>query len=435
MGLICSALAAQQTTIVNHFRTDTTGRGLQGLQLISSEEHRIVINYYEPAPEKEIDRLGQLLSSALTFYIDQSVSVRNGKVELRKPRKEMMRDMNEIVRQAIRHYQFREKETFKGFSDEVARKIDEVGKLDLAQRIARTPQPGMTRAQTEFFVVQEELNDLKRKVNREVGAFGTESLLVFAATESALIDEATRDSLLRSLYFDQNQTLRPVFLNEGMAELSLLKGGDQSELPVRDTSPAVPDEFTARILSMLERNDAKLDAMQDQIDQLRADQMRQWQQMQEARHEQMQAQINDLRGMVVDLMRMNTAGVAGSDREIFIPLPGSTGNTVFNIPSTIHLYFARGSNQLSANGVLALNEVVDILARNPGINVMITGSADRTGDPVRNLMLSQERATSVKKFLRKSGLGDDRFITRYLGDSNSEAESAGDRRVTLEFIR
>lgn len=431
-----SILSAQPVTVVNHFRTDTTGRGLQGMQLVGSEEHRVVINYYEPAPEQEIDRLGQVLGSALIFYIDQSVSVRNGKIELRKSRKDMVRDMNDIVKQAVKHYRFKEVESFKGFSEEVSRKIDELSKLDFnSSDAAKKPQPGTTRAQQEFFFVQNHLNELKRKVNAEVGNFGRTNLMVWSSSETALVDDATRDSLLRSLYFDQEKTLRPFFYENGMAELSLFNVKDQSSLELGAKPDAKPaDEFTSRVLAMLERNESKLDAMQAQIDQLRADQLRQWQQMQESRNEQMQAQINDLRGMVVDLMRMTTAGVATSDREILISSPNS-GSTVFNIPSQINLYFSKGSTQLSANSVFALNEVIDILARNPGLQLMITGSADKSGDPVRNLMLSQERASAVKKFLRKSGLGEDRFITKYLGDSNSDMESAGDRKVVLEFIR
>jgi len=50
-------------------------------------------------------------------------------------------------------------------------------------------------------------------------------------------------------------------------------------------------------------------------------------------------------------------------------------------------------------------------------------------------LLSQERAASVKRFLKSSGLSEDRFVTRYLGDSNSNAQSANDRKVVVEFIR
>jgi hypothetical protein len=58
-----AALHAQQTTIVNHFQGDTTGRGVGAFRLSGISEHRVVINYYEPATDGEVERLSQLTNS------------------------------------------------------------------------------------------------------------------------------------------------------------------------------------------------------------------------------------------------------------------------------------------------------------------------------------------------------------------------------------
>jgi outer membrane protein OmpA-like peptidoglycan-associated protein len=431
-----AALHAQQTTIVNHFQGDTTGRGVGKFRLSGISEHRVVINYYEPAPDGEVERLSQLIGSALNFYIDQSAEVKGGKLRLLKSKKEMLRDMNEIVRNAVKYYDYREIAAFKGFSDAVAKRIDQLGELDFekSEYAAQVTTPE-SRKQLEFFYFQKHLNDLKLQANIEVGNYGNENLLVFSSTESTMVDEATRDSLLKSMQSDPDAPLAPIFTERGYAELSLLGMEDNSTLTPAAVVASPPDDFSAKVIEMLERNNSKLDAMQAQIDQLREEQMKQWQQMQEARNDQMQAQINDLRNMVMDLIRMNTGNAITSSGNELVTGPSEGSGTVYNIPSAVNLYFQKGSSKLSPGEVLALNEVVDILARNPGLQLIITGYADKTGDPVSNLLLSQERAASVKRFLKSSGLSEDRFVTRYLGDSNSNAQSASDRKVVVEFIR
>jgi len=90
---------------------------------------------------------------------------------------------------------------------------------------------------------------------------------------------------------------------------------------------------------------------------------------------------------------------------------------------------------LDAGSKLALNEIVDILARDPSLNLIITGFADKTGDAAKNLLLSQQRANAVKKFLTGSGLPSERFITKYFGDRDSKQENTNDRKVVIEFVR
>jgi outer membrane protein OmpA-like peptidoglycan-associated protein len=428
-------LRAQRTTVVNHFQGDTTGRGLSGFRLAGTEEHRVVINYYQPAPPDEMQRLSQVIGAALNFYIDQSIEVKEDKITWRKSSGNVVRDMNEIVRSAVKYYNFRELESFSGFSGQVVKKVKELDGMQVITAESDLASPGTTALkQQQYFFVQKNLNELKLLANLEVGNYGNSNLLVYVGSESSLITGSAHDSLLQSLLYTPGTTLRPVYSDSSQKLLAELGTEDRSFLvPGENESP--PDAFTDKIVTMLEKNSAKLDAMQQQIDALRAEQVRQWQIQQETRNDQMQAQINDLRNMVKDLILMNSGGaLTSSGNEILIDSPGSEGG-VYNIPSSVSVYFASGSVQLNANSVFTLNEVVDILARNRSLKLMISGYADKAGNPLTNLALSQQRASVVKAFLRKSGFTEDRFITRYLGDSNSEAPEASDRKVTLEFIR
>ena len=65
---------------------------------------------------------------------------------------------------------------------------------------------------------------------------------------------------------------------------------------------------------------------------------------------------------------------------------------------------------------------------------MITGFADKSGDPDYNAYLSQKRASEVQTYLYRKGIPKKRMVMNYLGDISSESENAGDRRVELEFV-
>jgi outer membrane protein OmpA-like peptidoglycan-associated protein len=137
--------------------------------------------------------------------------------------------------------------------------------------------------------------------------------------------------------------------------------------------------------------------------------------------------------MVFALVKMNS-GDALADVKPSL-LPSRSAGTVTNLPGSMNIYFQKGSTLLDAGSVLSLNEIVDILARSPGLKLIVTGYADKTGDAAKNLLLSQQRANEVKKFLSASGLPQDRFITKYFGDRDSQQESKNDRKVTIEFVK
>ncbi|MFN5621861.1 MAG: OmpA family protein, partial [Flavobacteriales bacterium] len=177
-----------------------------------------------------------------------------------------------------------------------------------------------------------------------------------------------------------------------------------------------------------------LEGMQQQIDLLRSEQLKLWQQQQDEKNLTMQKQIDDLREMVFALVKMNSGDAIADGSNTLLP-PDNRSATIANLPGSMNVYFAKGSTKLDAGSVLSLNEIVDILARTPQLKLMVTGFADKSGDPAKNLLLSQQRANEVKQFLIDSGLSADRFITKYYGDRDSREESSNDRRVMVEFVR
>ncbi len=85
-----------------------------------------------------------------------------------------------------------------------------------------------------------------------------------------------------------------------------------------------------------------------------------------------------------------------------------------------------------------LNQVAQAMADNPTIQVRIEGHTDSQGNDAFNLKLSQRRAESVRTYLVKKGVADDRMVPQGYGetipiaDNRTSAGRAENRRV--EFV-
>ena len=88
-----------------------------------------------------------------------------------------------------------------------------------------------------------------------------------------------------------------------------------------------------------------------------------------------------------------------------------------------------------------LNEVADILTKNPGIKVEIQGHTDNRGAAKYNMMLSDKRANAVMEYLVEHGISPDRLTAVGYGFkrpavSNDTPEGrAQNRRVELKPIK
>jgi outer membrane protein OmpA-like peptidoglycan-associated protein len=429
-------LCAQNTSIVNHISGDTTGVGLNPVPS-STKEHRIIINYYEPANKNQLDQFEEIIRAYLNLYLDNSAKVENDKVVLKKNKKETTKDLDNIVKGALKFYDYKELKDFKGFSKSIEKEIENIGKINFeASGFNQSYTDEATRKLMQKHFLEKEIADLKVMVSKEVGLYGKENLLVYSSSEETVIDDKTKEALLSDQgNYDPDKPLEPFEIKLSDTSIATINFKDNSTLfPNNSSNNSNPDdnEFAARVLKLLEQNNTKLDGMQKQIDELRSEQVRLWQQKQDDTNLALQQQIDELRKMVVELVKYSTGEATASTSGGGVR-PASS-STVSNVPQKISVYFAKGSINLNANSQLSLNEIIDILARNPGYQLVITGYADHVGDPSKNLMLSQQRAKVVKSFLQASGLGADRFVTRYLGDKDSSFENAQDRKVVLEFV-
>ena len=402
---------------------------------VSPADQQLVIHYYEPAPKQSIDRLSQVLSASLSFYIDEHISISEDKLIWKKKESEIIKDLNGIVKSAIKYYDYKEISAFKGFSEDIKTKVESLGKLDF--KSVQDFSKKMTEAELQkkrYYFFQKEINDLKLMIDVEVGNFNNENLLVKSESTSTIVSNGTIDSLMNDLEYNSDAFLKPHNIQLNDASMKLLSVEDRSSLGEDSTTEIGSTEFEKAILQLLQTNTAQLSMMQIQIDELKSTQIAMLEQRQNERNQELQMQIDDLRTMVVELARLNSEDALASNGDTYSPEIGGADEEI-NLPESISIPFEKGSVKLSTGSKLALNEVVDILARNPGLKLMITGMADKSGNAMDNLVISQERASEVRKFMRASGLAESRFVMKYYGDSKSEGEAASDRKVLLEFIR
>jgi len=100
--------------------------------------------------------------------------------------------------------------------------------------------------------------------------------------------------------------------------------------------------------------------------------------------------------------------------------------------------FITATGTLLKESKVILDEVADILLQNPDIKVEIAGHTDSDGEAKSNLILSQHRADTVKKYLIKKGIKAENLKAIGYGEgkplvkNNSERNKQINRRV--EFI-
>ncbi len=102
--------------------------------------------------------------------------------------------------------------------------------------------------------------------------------------------------------------------------------------------------------------------------------------------------------------------------------------------------FKTGNADIQPDFYDTLNSVASSLKEFPDSNIKITGHTDSTGDRMRNQVLSEQRASSVSRYLQSQGVSSARlqavgYGDRYpLGDNKTDYGRQENRRVELEVI-
>lgn len=431
--LLSTALPAQEITIINNY-ADTTGVGKDQMKLSDSRTHTLVINYYEPAPIGKINKLQELIGQSLEFYLDEVISVDDEKLGFKKSSKQVIKDLNNIVNDAVRYYNFKEINDFEGFSKDVEDQVKEIDGLNWRKsKLFVRNAEDQTKKELLYAFAQQELYKLKLKANMEVGNFSNDNLLALSETAVKGLSPEEQVALLQELEnFKKNDALEPMEVDFSSATITLLAAEDEFVLPQAKASDRGPenDSFEERILKLLEENNKRMDQMEADIAELKNRPTENRLPSMRSDNSDLQVQIDELRFMLAEFLQ----GASVDRNPINRPSPEQKA-IVYNIPEKVIFNFNKGKHGLDLASRLMLNEIIDILFHQANMSILVTGFADRTGDARLNLELSRKRAQAVRSYLTEQGINPNRIVMNYYGDRNSFGSNPNDRKVEVEFMR
>lgn len=91
--------------------------------------------------------------------------------------------------------------------------------------------------------------------------------------------------------------------------------------------------------------------------------------------------------------------------------------TSLTIRFTDTLLFQPGSDEITNDLTTQLDQVLAFMADHPSVTLLVEGHTDNDGDELRNLVLSQTRAESARKYLVDAGLEASRIEALGRGDT------------------
>jgi OOP family OmpA-OmpF porin len=104
-----------------------------------------------------------------------------------------------------------------------------------------------------------------------------------------------------------------------------------------------------------------------------------------------------------------------------------------------HVHFETNKYKLRPGSFEMLDELAAYLHKHPSLSVVVSGHTDDVGGEKYNQQLSEQRARTVKHYLSKSGIQEDRIIARGYGkqkpllEGTSEFARSKNRRVEVSF--
>lgn len=443
--LLSSVTVAQQTTVINHFSGDTTGVGLNNMRLKFTEEHTIIIHYYESVGPEDSQRLNKVIEEALAFYLDQSLIMEEHSVSLRKKPSKLIKDMNGIVKDVVKYYDLKAIEGFKGFSEELERRIETLAELNWKGKIDRLAEArgsgGRSEEEKAYRYVQSFLSEAKHQAAKEVGLFSIDNLMAYQGSSSSQLSEEQKQALLSEVdAFKKNDPLQPIEIDFSLSTMNMIAAADDAVLPEFEgkSSPSEGEsDFAKRVFELLRENNARLQALENDVQAIKRGASQNQPINPSPQNNSLQSQIDELREVVLALALNQSPHLHtnANNQTNHLNTGVSTSGPTSNLPSSIDIYFRLGGSTLDLNAEMMIAELVDILAKNPQLRIMVSGYADKTGDPARNLQLSKERARKVRARILMSGIQENRVMFNFFGDGQSDEGSQPDeRRVNIQFI-
>ncbi len=134
-----------------------------------------------------------------------------------------------------------------------------------------------------------------------------------------------------------------------------------------------------------------------------------------------------------------TAPKAAAQKSKPAPVSSIAKMTDSKIEISEQVTFKTGSAKLTPAGMHVLDEVVKVVRANSGAigKIEVEGHTDQTGNPTKNMALSEARANTVKMYLAKKGIDSGKMTAKGFGQTkpkfdpatSTKAQTAENRRV------
>lgn len=426
--MMCGSTYAQHVTVINNYQGDTAKVKPTDFILSGSTEHRYIINYYQPRHRDSNTRVLDLISFALAYYIDEMADMQSRNLTFRKSAQNNFEDLNEIVSNSLNLYEHPAADAFWGFSARLEKKLLELHQLSGKQIDYNDIENEGSGSKIGHYALQKKMLELKVTAIKEVEDLLEETPVPIDSNGNLL---SRQDEKNDEDNFRKNQPLDPIEYNaeeEYMEDLAMLELVMPKEEKTNTSSPEPDGSMNSRILQLLEENNRlmsgynqRFDNMQSQINDLKERPVTS-SNLPEGSEKRLQAQIEDLRGMIRDIAEAKSSPVES----------GTAKNN--NRLKPIEVVFERGSYVITPYHQTILNEIVAGLIKNKTYKIMITGYADRVGDRNLNAILSQKRAVSVRDYIAKQGIAANRMVVNFYGDNKSNNLNPLDRKVEIEWL-
>ena len=118
---------------------------------------------------------------------------------------------------------------------------------------------------------------------------------------------------------------------------------------------------------------------------------------------------------------------------------GGSGQDAGCCEAEVSIHFKIGNSEIEEHYKEGLKLIASQAKKMENSKIEISGYADRTGDAVNNLALSEKRSNSVKRFLTQSGINHTSITTTAYGDTkpltpiSNYGSDFFDRRVTIHI--
>lgn len=189
-------------------------------KLREGKSYDILINFYRTVTEKERTELAVNLYQTLDAYIDQSFEVSNKSMKLLRKDRQMISDMNKIVKNGMSLYRGRTQVKFESFSDIVKMKLNQIGNVKLKKAEKLGMEADADNARLAYR--EKSIADLKKLVHNELAQYINEDLYVLA--DDKFIDNYQTENIKDAYYLAPHIGYGGVIFNDDPDEFNYGSG-------------------------------------------------------------------------------------------------------------------------------------------------------------------------------------------------------------------